>query len=125
MTLVYDTGGLIALERGERASWVRLKGVLAREEIPITNAAVLGQVWRGRAAQARLASAVAGMEVRAVDEPVGRAAGRLLARAGLSDVVDASIVLLADDGDEIVTTDESDLRVLAEALGRYIELVRP
>ena len=125
MTLVYDAGGLIAIERGERASWVRLKGVLAQGEVPITNAVVLGQVWRGRAVQARLASAVAGMEVRAVDEPVGRAAGRLLTRAGSSDVVDASIVLLADDGDVIVTTDEADLRVLAEVLGRHIELVRP
>jgi hypothetical protein len=47
MTLVFDAGALISLERDERASWIRLKAAYLRGEIPLTNAAVLGQVWRG------------------------------------------------------------------------------
>lgn len=41
MSLVFDAGGLIALERGERASWVRLKRAHTQGSMPITNAAVL------------------------------------------------------------------------------------
>ncbi len=51
--------------------------------------------------------------------------GRLLAAAGLADVIDAGVVLLATDGDEIVTADREDLDVLATASGRHVELVHP
>jgi hypothetical protein len=40
-------------------------------------------------------------------------------------VIDASIVLIAADGDEIITSDPDDLRALAEVSGRHVELVRP
>lgn len=125
MTLIYDAGGLIALERDERASWVRLKTAQSRGEVPLTNAAVLGQVWRGGPRQARLSSAVLGMNVQPIGEEIGRAAGELLGMSKMSDIVDASLVLLAQDGDEIVTSDETDLAPLASASGRHIELVRP
>ena len=53
-----------------------------------------------------------------------RAAGVLLARARRSDVIDAAVVLLAaDDGDVVITSDPLDLAVLAEAAGVDIELV--
>ncbi len=47
----------------------------------------------------------------------------LLARSGQSDAIDASVVCLATDGDEILTSDPGDLRVLAEAAGVYIDLI--
>jgi hypothetical protein len=125
MTLVFDTGGLIALERDERASWIRLKSALLRAEVPITNAAIVGQVWRGGPRQARLSQALDGIDVRPLDESLGRAAGELLAATGTADLVDASIVLLAEDGDDIVTSDAGDLRPLAAASGRHVELLRP
>lgn len=55
-------------------------------------------------------------------EPLGktraRSAGTLCARAGLSDVVDASVVLgAAIRGDVIVTSDPRDLALLSDALG--------
>jgi len=71
----------------------------------LTNAAVLGQVWRGGSGQARLSQALDGIEVRPLDETLGRAAGELLAVSRQTDLVDASIVLIVHDGDEIVTTD--------------------
>lgn len=125
MTLVLDSGALVALERNERQMWVRLKAAYADGDVPITHAGVLGQVWRGGPRQARLSQALGGIEIVALDEPLGRAAGQLLGATGTSDVIDAAVVLLATDGDEIVTDDRSDIETLAAASGRHVELIRP
>jgi hypothetical protein len=125
VTLVLDSGALVALERNERAMWIRLKAALAGGDVPVTHAGVLGQVWRGGPLQVRLSQALGGIEVVALDEPLGRAAGRLLGAAGMSDVIDAAVVLLANDGDEIVTVDRSDIETLAAASGRHVELIHP
>ena len=68
--------------------------------------------------------ALHGTDIRPLDEGLGRAAGELLGIAGRGDVIDAALVLLADDGDEIVTSDPDDLGPLARASGRHVELVR-
>jgi hypothetical protein len=125
VTLVLDSGAFVALERNERQMWIRLKAAQANGEVPITHAGVLGQVWRGGPRQARLSQALGGIEVVALDEPLGRAVGRLLGAAGMSDVIDAAVVLLANDGDEIVTVDRSDIEALAAASGRHVELIHP
>lgn len=125
MSLVLDSGALVALERNERPMWARLKAAHLAGDLPLTHAGVLGQVWRGGPRQARLSQALAGIDVRALDEPLGRAAGQLLAVSGLADVIDAGVVLLAIDGDEIVTVDREDLEQLAAASGRHVELIRP
>lgn len=124
MTLLLDTGGLIGLDRGARAMWVRLKAAMAAGEIPVTHAGVLGQAWRSGRRQARLSLALAGIDVRPVDEALGRSAGELLAVAKKLDVIDAALVLLASDGDYIVTSDLDDLQTLAAASGRHVELIR-
>jgi hypothetical protein len=123
VTLVLDSGALIALERNDRPMWRRFKSAAEDGEIPITHAGVIGQVWRGGSGQALLAMALAGVEVRALDEEAGRAAGVLLGRAGMSDVIDAAIALLAHDGDRIVTSDVHHLRQLAAASGRHVEVI--
>lgn len=125
MTLVLDSGALISLERNERPMWIRLKAAQIEGHLPITHAGVLGQVWRDGPRQARLSQALGGIDVRPLDEPLGRAAGRLLAVAELADVIDAALVLLATDGDEIVTVDQRDLAPLAAASGRHVELIHP
>lgn len=125
MSVVLDSGALVALERNERSMWIRLKAAQIEGDPPLTHGGVLGQVWRGGPRQARLSQALAGIEVLSVDEALGRAAGQLLGAAGLSDVVDAAVVLLAHDGDEIVTTDLDDLGRLAATLGRHVELIHP
>jgi hypothetical protein len=125
VSLVLDSGALVALERNERAMWVRLKAAQLEGDLPLTHAGVLGQVWRGRPRQARLTQALGGIDVRALDESLGRAAGQLLGAAGLADVIDAAVVLLAADGDDIVTVDREDLERLAEASGRHVELIHP
>ena len=124
MTLVLDSGALIALERNDRAMWRRLKAACLNGDVPISHGGVLGQAWRGQGSrQALLAAALKAVDVRPLDEALGRAAGELLARARRSDVIDAALVLLAADGDLIVTSDPHDLEPLAVAAGRHVDIV--
>jgi hypothetical protein len=125
VTFVLDSAALIALERNERLMWARLKGAEVASEIPLTHGGVVGQVWRGGPRQARLACALQGIDVRPLDRALGRAAGELLARTSSSDVIAAAVVLLASDGDDIVTLDRSDFENLVRAAGRHVELIRP
>ena len=125
MRLILDSGALIALERNDRAMWRRLKLALLAEQVPLSHGGIVGQAWRGPGPrQALLAKALEGMEIRPLDRALGRAAGELLALAGRSDVVDAALVLLADDGDQVVTSDPRDLEPLAQAARRHVELIR-
>jgi Ser/Thr protein kinase RdoA (MazF antagonist) len=125
VTLVLDSGALIAIERNERSMWARLKAAEVARELPLTHGGVVGQVWRGGPRQARLARALQGVDVRPLDRALGRAVGELLARTSSSDVIDAAVVLLAADGDDIVTLDRRDFEALVRAAGRHVELIRP
>lgn len=125
MRLILDNGALIALERNDRAMWRRLKLALVTEQVPLSHGGVVGQAWRGRGPrQALLARALEAIEIRPLDRALGRAAGELLARAARSDVVDAALVLLAGDGDQIVTSDPGDIEPLARAARRSVDLIR-
>jgi len=105
--------------------WRRLKAAQLDAAVPVSHGGVVGQTWRGTGPrQALLARALEGIEIRALDAELGRAAGELLARAGTSDVIDAALVLLAGDGDDIATADPDDLEPLATILGRHVELLR-
>jgi hypothetical protein len=121
--MVLDAGALIALERGDRTMWRRFKAALLAQSVPLTHAGIVGQVWRGGPRQAPLARALDGIDVRSLDLLLGRAAGELLGRTDTSDVMDAAVVLLAQDGDDIVTSDAGDLRPLAFASGRHVDLI--
>jgi hypothetical protein len=124
VTLVLDSGALIALERNDRAMWRRLKASQLRNEVPLSHGGAVGQAWRGHGPrQALLARALASIDVRHLDESLGRAAGELLAASRRYDVIDAALVLLASDGDYIVTSDPDDLEPLARAAGRHVEIV--
>lgn len=125
MKIVLDSGALIALERNDRAMWRRLKRTQLAGKVPVSHGGVVGQVWRARQPrQALLALALAGIDVRAIDDELGRAAGALLARTGGSDVIDAALVLLADDDDQVITSDPDDIAALAAALGHHVEVIR-
>ena len=124
MKLVLDSGALVALERNDRAMWRRLKAALVAQAAPVSHGGVVGQVWRGHGPrEALLSRALASVDVRPLDDELGRAAGVLLGRARKSDVIDAAVVLLAEDGDHLVTSDVDDLRALAEASGRHLALI--
>jgi len=124
MSEILDAGGLISLGSGDRRMWRRLKGALRAADPPRTHGGVVAQVWRGGTGrQARLASALQAVEIVPLDAELGRRAGMLLARSGLSDAIDAALVALADHGDLIVTSDPGDLALLAAASNRRIDVV--
>jgi hypothetical protein len=112
--LVLDAGAFPAVERNDRTMMARLRVTHLHRLDLRTAAIVIGQVWRdtdGR--QARLARLLRAVDVRPVDEQMGRAAGVLLARAGTADPIDATVVLVAGNGDRIITSDPDDIRHLA------------
>lgn len=125
MTIVLDAGALVAVERGDRDMIAILKRERRENRAPLTHGGVVGQVWRGgQGRQANLARLLPGVDVRPVDDNLGRLAGMLLGEAGGVDVIDAAVVLLAHDGDEIFTSDPVDLRTLAQVAGRHVDLIR-
>jgi hypothetical protein len=124
VTLVLDAGALVALERLDREVVALLKRERVAGRSPITHGGVVGQVWRGGAGrQANLARVLPGITVLPLDDTLGRRAGVLLGRTKTNDVVDASVALLADDGDEILTADASDLVPLVAAAGKHVDIV--
>jgi hypothetical protein len=63
------------------------------------------------------------IDVAPMDQRLGERAGVLLGRARMKDVVDAALVLLAVDGDMILTSDPDDLAALVDAVGLHVNLV--
>jgi hypothetical protein len=124
LSLVLDAGGLIAVERNDRDVIALIKRELLAGRAPLTHGGVVGQVWRGGGGrQATLARLLTGLEIEPLDEELGRQAGVLLGAAGRSDVIDAALVLVARDHDEILTSDPQDLIELARAAGVHVELI--
>lgn len=85
---------------------------------------VIAEAWRdARGRQANLARLLRSVDVRPVDQRLGRMAGVLLGRSGVSDAVDATVVAIAAQGDRILTSDPADIRKLVDASGRSIQVV--
>lgn len=122
--VVLDAGALVAVDRGDRAMLARLR-VAQREGLELrSTGVVITQVWRDPAGrQANLARLLKSVDVRAVNERLGREAGVLLARAGTDDAVDASIVAVSTTGDRILTSEAGDIHPLVPASGRSILVV--
>jgi hypothetical protein len=124
MTIVLDAGAFVAIERGDRETMALLKNELLSGRAPVTHGGIVGQVWRGGAGrQARIARLLPGTFVAALDANLGRRAGVLLGKARASDVVDAALVLLASQGDSVLTSDVEDLAQLADVAGLELEIV--
>jgi hypothetical protein len=124
VTLVLDAAAFLAVERGDRAVVALLKREQQSGRVPATHGGVVGQIWRGgggrQAPMARLLNAV---DVAPLDDRLGRQAGILLGRSRQRDVIDAAVVLLARDGDMILTADAGDLAGLAEAAAVHVDIV--
>ena len=122
--LILDVGAFVAAERGNREVLARVKHERRLGRTPLTNGGVVAQVWRGgHGKQAPLAQLLAIAEIAPVDDQLGKLAGMLLAQTGGSDAIDASVVCLARDGDDILTSDPSDLLELARTAGIHVELI--
>lgn len=122
--LVLDAGAFVAVERGDRDVVALVKRERLARRTPLTCGGVVAQVWRGgRGRKALVARLLAGVQVAPIDDRLGRQAGLLLAASGRSDAIDAAVVCLAADGDDVLTSDPGDLRELAEAAGVHVELI--
>jgi hypothetical protein len=122
--LVLDAGAFVAVERGGRDLVALVKQERLAGRVPMTNGGVVAQVWRGgHGRQVPVAMLLAGVEIVSIDDSLGRRAGMLLARTGRADAIDAAVVCLAADGDDILTSDPGDLRLLAEVAEVHIELI--
>src|SRR5450432_2989284 len=116
--IVLDTGALIALERGNKRMIALLHRALEQGRAFRVPAGVVGQVWRNGRVQVTLARFLRSEEVEIVplDEQFARSCGELCGAASASDVIDASVVILARERqDLIVTSDPGDLRRLDPA----------
>ena len=124
--VTYDSGALIAAERGERRMWARHRALLLRRIVPTVPAPVVAQCWRGTTRQAQLARLLAGCAVEALDDTRARATGTLAGRARTTDIVDAGVVEGAlRRGELIISSDEGDLAVIAAAVSRRIDIDHP
>ena len=123
MGVTYDTGALIAADRGQRRQWARHRALLARREVPTVPAPVLAQAWRGGRRQALLARLLAGCHTEPLDDAGARAVGTLAARAATTDIVDACVIEGAlRRHDLIISSDPGDLHAIAAAISRRLEI---
>ncbi len=116
--IVLDTGALIALERGDKRMIALLTRALAQGWPFRVPAGVVGQAWRDGRVQVTLGRFLRSeeVEIAPLDEQLARSCGELCGAAGASDVIDASVVILARERqDLIVTSDPVDLRRLDPA----------
>ncbi|HEV2372485.1 MAG TPA: hypothetical protein VGS19_09955 [Streptosporangiaceae bacterium] len=124
--VTYDSGALIAAERGERRMWARHRALLLRRVVPVVPAPVVAQCWRGTSRQAQLGRLLAGCEVETLDNTRARATGTLAGRAHTTDIVDACVVEGALRRDDlVVSSDEGDLSAIAAAVSRRIGIDHP
>ncbi len=113
--IMLDTGALIALDRGDKRMIALLQRALAQGRVFRVSAGVVGQAWRDGRLQATLARFLRSEEVEIVplDELLARSCGELCGATNTSDIIDASVVILARERrGPIVTSDPNDLRRL-------------
>jgi hypothetical protein len=109
--VVLDAGALIAIDRADRRI-IRMLELAEEVHVP---AGALGQAWRNPARQVRLVRVMAseGVQIHPLDAAGARAAGQLCAATATSDVIDASVIVVARAVDGVpVTSDADDLRRL-------------
>jgi hypothetical protein len=119
---VLDAGALIAIDRGARDRIADLRKIEHSAHDLISHPFVVAQVWRS-GKQANLARFLKGVAIRTIDDPMGRRCGELLGKAGTDDPIDAAVVLLAENGDRILTSDPDDIRRLVTASGKDVRVV--
>jgi predicted nucleic acid-binding protein len=113
--ITLDTGALIAAERGDARFWAFVKATLDLDfHIP---APVIAQAWRG-AGSARTARLIKSAFVISLDDELARRVGELCGKSRTSDIVDATVAVVANRfGDDVLTGDAQDIVRLLEALG--------
>ena len=116
--IMLDAGALIALDRGDKRMIALLQRALAQGRAFRVPAGVVGQAWRDGRVQVTLVRFLRSEEVEIIplDEELARSCGELCGASNTSDIIDASVVILARDRrDAIFTSDPNDLKHLDPA----------
>jgi hypothetical protein len=120
--LTYDSGLLIAAERGDRRVWGLHRRALERGILPVVPAAVVVEAWRGQALMARLLS---GCAVEPLDEESARRAGLLL--GACREPVEATDATVVEGAlrrrDAVATGNRADLMALAAGERRRLSVI--
>ncbi len=114
-TIVFDAGAVIAYERRDRRALALVENAKRDRATIVIPANVLAQVWRNGQRQSQLSALIqmTSVSVAPVDEIDARHAGRLLGISGTTDVVDASVIVVARRHHaRVITSDVADLRHL-------------
>jgi hypothetical protein len=115
MTLVLDTGALIAVEKAHRPTLMVMEAARRQGRGFVVTAGTLAEAWRDGRRQARLARFLSarGVTIEALTDAGARACGVVCGRAHTDDMVDASVVLAARRHHAVVvSSDRSDLEIL-------------
>jgi predicted nucleic acid-binding protein len=113
VSIVYDTGVLIAADRNNRNVWADHRARLEAGLVPVTSAPVIAQASRSPR-QVQLRRFLRGCEVVSFEPADAHVVGALLAKSSTVDVVDAHLALTAArTGGVVITSDPSDLGSLA------------
>ncbi len=121
---VYDAAVLVAADRNERRTWAEHKARLEFGAVPLVPAPVVAQVSRSPQ-QAQLRRFLAGCRIVPLGEIDAHAAGRLLAKTGTADVVDAVVVVVAHRSKGVILTgDPEDIERLISASGQDAVVAR-
>jgi hypothetical protein len=113
--IVFDAGGVIALERNDRRVFAILDTALEDGDRMLVPATALAQVIRNPAKQVRLWRMIQfdKTEVIPLDGSHAQAVGALLARTGTSDIADGHVAICAGAaGYAVITSDPLDLKRL-------------
>lgn len=122
--LVLDAGALLGVEKNDRSMLARLRVAQAHGLELRTHPFVVAQVWRdSRGRQVNLARLLDAVEIVTVEDQLGRNCGVVLGKAKMSDPIDAGVVLIAESGDRIVTSDPDDIGRLADAAARPVTVI--
>jgi predicted nucleic acid-binding protein len=121
--VVYDTGVLIAADRSERRTWAEHRVRLEAGVVPLVPAPVVAQASRSPK-QAQMRRLLRGCEVVPFDETAAHAAGSLLGRTRMTDIVDASIAVLSiQHSADVVTDDVKDIRRLLSIARTKVSII--
>jgi predicted nucleic acid-binding protein len=122
--LVLDAEGLVKLAAQHPAVYAWVKAARVRNGNVVTAASTLAEVMRGGSKDARLHQVLNRITVIPIDKQLGRAAGELLGRTGLSGhrcALDALLAVVALEQPRpviLLTSDPDDLARLTEETGR-------
>jgi predicted nucleic acid-binding protein len=118
--LVLDAEGIVKFATGDARTLQRLEAARQRRSQVVTAASTLAEVLRGGPRDARLHKVLSRITVVPIDRSLGRSAGELLGRTGLSghkcalDALVAAVALSQPRPVVLLTSDPDDMARLIE-----------